>query len=163
MFIFCKSYINSLVSMSMRSNFNYGGTVCTNFEKYELLFIVVQTNAAWNVINILTPKSNWNRIFPLVPTNPAVLSSHRFSILFINSWDQILRSIEVTSCGLTRWGRGTHICFGKLIIIGSDNSLSPDVVCEMASIVSRPQCVKGHPIALNFDRRLGRTVAEAPV
>ena len=27
---------------------------------------------------------------------------------------------------LTHWGRVTHICVGKLIIIGSDNSLSPD-------------------------------------
>ena len=27
--------------------------------------------------------------------------------------------------GLTHWGRVTHICVGKLIIIGSDNGLSP--------------------------------------
>ena len=27
---------------------------------------------------------------------------------------------------LTHWGRVTHICVGKLIIIGSDNGLSPD-------------------------------------
>ena len=26
----------------------------------------------------------------------------------------------------THWGRVTHICVGKLIIIGSDNGLSPD-------------------------------------
>ena len=26
---------------------------------------------------------------------------------------------------LTHWGRATHICFGKLTIIGSDNGLSP--------------------------------------
>ena len=26
---------------------------------------------------------------------------------------------------LTHWGRGTHIYVGKLIIIGSDNGLSP--------------------------------------
>ena len=83
---------------------------------------------------------------------------------------------------LTHWGRMTHICVGKLTIIGSDNGLSPgrrqaiiwtnaglllirhlgtnfseiligisnifiqengleNVVCEMASILSRPQCV----------------------
>ena len=73
------------------------------------------------------------------------------------------------------WGRATHICVGKLTIIGSDNGLSPGrrqtiirtnaellligsvginfseilieihfeyVVCEMVSILSRPQCVK---------------------
>ena len=27
---------------------------------------------------------------------------------------------------LTHWGRVTHICFGKLTIIGSDNGLSPE-------------------------------------
>ena len=83
---------------------------------------------------------------------------------------------------LTHWGRATHICVGKLTIIGSDNDLSPGRrqaiiwtnagillieplgtnvseslnrnsnifiyenaqekgVCEMASILSRPQCV----------------------
>ena len=26
---------------------------------------------------------------------------------------------------LTHWGRGTHICVGKLTIIDSDNGLSP--------------------------------------
>ena len=88
---------------------------------------------------------------------------------------------------LTHWGQVTHICVGNLIIIGSDNGLSPGrrqaiiwtnagtlligtsgpnfseilieiitfsfkknvferVVCEMAAILSRPQCVKepGH-------------------
>ena len=83
---------------------------------------------------------------------------------------------------LTPWGRVTHICVGKLTIIGSDNGLSPgwrlaiictkycnivnltlrnklqwnfnrnwnifiqenvfeNIVCEMASIMCRPQCV----------------------
>ena len=83
---------------------------------------------------------------------------------------------------LTHWGRVTHICVGKLTIIGSDNGLSPGrrqaniwtnagllligpwgtnfsdisneihisssiqenafecVVCEMAAILSLPQC-----------------------
>ena len=27
--------------------------------------------------------------------------------------------------GLTHWGRVTHICVGKLSLIGSDNGLSP--------------------------------------
>ena len=86
---------------------------------------------------------------------------------------------------LTHWGRVTHICVGKLIIIGSDNGLSPDrrqaiiwtnaglmsigpmrtyfsenttifieeiarenVVREMASILSQPQCVKGDEVVV---------------
>ena len=85
---------------------------------------------------------------------------------------------------LTHWGRVTHICVGKLTIIGSNNGLSPErrqaiiwtnagilligplgtnfsenlieiqifsfeentfenVVCEMAVILSGPQCVYG--------------------
>ena len=58
---------------------------------------------------------------------------------------------------LTHWGRVTHICVSKITIIGSDNGLSPgrrqaiiwtnenvleNVICEMASILSRPQRVK---------------------
>ena len=94
---------------------------------------------------------------------------------------------------LTHWGRATHICVGKLTIIGSDNGLCPGrrqaiiwinclqwyltllkcilgnklkwnfnrkshifiqenaierhVVCEVASILFRPQCVHDLPTA----------------
>ena len=80
--------------------------------------------------------------------------------------------LHVTS-HLTHWGRVTYICVSKLTIIGSDNGLSPgrrqaiiwtnagillirplgtnfnenaseNVVCEIAFILSRPQCVKSH-------------------
>ena len=66
---------------------------------------------------------------------------------------------------LTHWGRVTHICVSKLTSIGSDNGLSPgqhqaiiwtnaaillirtlgtnfSEIWKMASILSRPQCVK---------------------
>ena len=33
--------------------------------------------------------------------------------------------VSVISGSLTHWGRVTHICVGKLSIIGSDNGLSP--------------------------------------
>ena len=39
---------------------------------------------------------------------------------------------------LTNWGRVTHICVGKLTIIGSDNGLSPGrrqaIICTNAGI-----------------------------
>ena len=38
------------------------------------------------------------------------------------SWETIL----LRSTDLTHWGRVTHICVGKLTIIGSDNGLSPE-------------------------------------
>ena len=62
---------------------------------------------------------------------------------------------------LTHWGRVTHICVGNQTIIGWDNALNQcwdiinwtlwnklqenaleGVVCEMAAILSRRQCVK---------------------
>ena len=33
---------------------------------------------------------------------------------------------KISQTGLTHWGRVTHICISKLIIIGSDSGLSPD-------------------------------------
>ena len=98
------------------------------------------------------------------------------------SWWHLYIIVTATCVSLTHWGRVTHICVGKLTIIGSDNGLSPDrrqaiiwtndgilligplgtklqwnfnrnsnifiqenalenVVCEMASILCRPQCV----------------------
>ena len=47
------------------------------------------------------------------------------------SW-QVHNQIILWQClyssfdGLTHWGRVTHICVGKLTIIGSDNGLSPE-------------------------------------
>ena len=37
----------------------------------------------------------------------------------------MLNEIQSKSNHLTHWGRVTHICVGKLTIIGSDNGLSP--------------------------------------
>ena len=38
----------------------------------------------------------------------------------------IFLCLNLFCCPLTHWGRVTHICVGKLTIIGSDNGLSPD-------------------------------------
>ena len=43
--------------------------------------------------------------------SPSISISRYFSLIWV--WD------------LTHWGRATHICVGKLTIIGSDNGLSP--------------------------------------
>ena len=39
---------------------------------------------------------------------------------------RIISYVEIHSTLLTHWGQVTHICVSKLIIIGSDNGLSPD-------------------------------------
>ena len=38
--------------------------------------------------------------------------------------------IQVMAWHLTHWGRVTHICVGKLAIIGWDNGLAPEPMLE---------------------------------
>ena len=42
------------------------------------------------------------------------------------SREKVTRKEDIEIVGLTHGGRETHICVGKLIIIGSDNGLSPN-------------------------------------
>ena len=55
---------------------------------------------------------------------------------------------------LTRWGRVTHICVSKIIIIGSDNGLSPGprqaIICTNAGILFIG------PLGINFSEILIR-------
>ena len=53
-----------------------------------------------------------------------------------------------TGCGLTHWGRVTHICVSKLTNTGSDNGLSP----ERHQAIIRPNAgiFLIRPIATNF-------------
>ena len=45
-------------------------------------------------------------------------------------WVSWANTTPNTTNKLTHWGRVTHICVGKLTIIGSDNGLSPDGRCQ---------------------------------
>ena len=56
---------------------------------------------------------------------------------------------------LTHWGRVTHICASKLIIISSDNGLSPDrhqaIICSNAGILSiGPLVTKPNEISITI-------------
>ena len=53
---------------------------------------------------------------------------------------------------LTHWGRVTHICFGKLTIIGSDNGLSPGR--RQAIILSNAGILLIRPKRTNFSEIL---------
>ena len=53
------------------------------------------------------------------------------------------------SVQLTHWGRVTHICVRKLIIIGSDNGLSPGQ-CQ-AIIWNNDEILLIGPLGTNFD------------
>ena len=61
-----------------------------------------------------------------------------FCLFLFHKWSQYVdKSVHFETCTyifqyswwfssrLTHWGRATHICVGKLTIIGSDNGLSP--------------------------------------
>ena len=51
-------------------------------------------------------------------------------------------------CWLTHWGRVTHICVGKLTIIGSDNGLSPER--RQAIVWTNAGILLIGPLATNF-------------
>ena len=53
---------------------------------------------------------------------------------------------------LTHWGRVTHICVGKLTIIGSDNGLSPGR--RQAIIWTNAGILLISPLGTNFDEIL---------
>ena len=53
---------------------------------------------------------------------------------------------------LTHWGRAKHICVGKLIIIGSDNGLSPGR--RQAIIWTNAEILLIGPLGTNFNEIL---------
>ena len=61
------------------------------------------------------------------PVNKRIILFSCIIIYFTNSaeYDWKLYKRKDSFIDLTYWGRATHICVGKLTIIGSDNGLSP--------------------------------------
>ena len=57
-----------------------------------------------------------------------------------------------TNLSLTHWGRVTHICVGKLTIIGSDNGLSPER--RQAIIWANAAILLIGPLGTNFNEIL---------
>ena len=53
---------------------------------------------------------------------------------------------------LTHWGRMTHICIGKLTILGSDNGLSPER--HQAIIWTNAGILLIRPLGTNFSEIL---------
>ena len=75
------------------------------------------------------PPRNFNRCCNNIPQNFHSQSQVLYPFSLVYTWisNYIHYKIwdEMTSPFLTHWGRVTHICVGKLTIIGSDNGLSP--------------------------------------
>ena len=61
------------------------------------------------------------------------------------------------SCVLTHWGRVTHICVSELIIIGSDNGLSPER--RQAIIWTSARILLIGPLGTNFSEILMQTLS----
>ena len=51
---------------------------------------------------------------------------HKLLGTLLSWWWKPMQTIATSLRVLTHWGRVTHICIGKLTIIGSDNGLPPD-------------------------------------
>ena len=69
-------------------------------------------------------------------------------------WIKVQIECKMASMLLTHWGRVTYICVGKLIIIGSDNGLSP--VRRQAIIWTNAGILLIGPLGTNFSEILSR-------
>ena len=63
-----------------------------------------------------------------------------------------MQNVDHADNALTHWGRVTHICVGKLTIIGSDNGLSPDR--RQAIIWTNAGILLIEPLGTNFSEIL---------
>ena len=68
------------------------------------------------------------------------------------SWFSGEQFYDIKTC--THWGRVTHICVGKLTIIGSDNGLSPGR--RQAIIWTNPGILLIGPLGTNFSEILSK-------
>ena len=85
-----------------------------------------------------------------------ILHSIFAKISFFHNWYDwyscVLVLAKINFLCLTHWGRVTHICVGKLIIIGSDNGLSPGR--RQAIISTNAGILLIRPLGTNFNENL---------
>ena len=83
-----------------------------------------------------------------------VLIHLTFSPILHQSFSVVLKisALYLRTSALTHWGRVTHICVGNLIIIGSDNGLSPDQ--RQAIIWTNARILLIGPLGTNFSQIL---------
>ena len=103
---------------------------------HKMLMTISSINTLWPSDLIWWHKSGWTlaEVMACCLTAPShylnqcwviiseVLTTISQELLNISILDM---SLKITNLRLTHWGRVTHICVGKLSIIGSDNGLSP--------------------------------------
>ena len=79
--------------------------------------------------------------------------SHRSDVFALTQTNgEHIWTLEVLPMSLTHWDRETHICVGKLTIIGSDNGLSPGR--RQAIIWTNAGTLLIGPLGTNFNETL---------
>ena len=80
------------------------------------------------------------------------LLCHRSVTNHCHHWLTLWQHEAITSCSINFWGRMTHICVRKIIIIGSDNGLSPGQ--RQAIIWTNAGILLIRPLGINFNEIL---------
>ena len=98
----------------------------------------------------------WNNISTMIhpPHSPANYDVHVMvmCLSLCNPFGDRTTHLQMNYSNFTHWGRVTHICVGKLTIIGSDNGLSPDR--RQAIIWTNAECFLIEPLGTNFSEIL---------
>ena len=85
---------------------------------------------------------SWKRVVKINSHGKHINFNEEFFTLSMTKWGLVMQ--------LTHWGRVTHICVGKLTIIGSDNGFSP----------GRRQAIIRTNAGISLIRTLGANVSE---
>ena len=117
---YCMWYPSRIASM-MKNTYDLARCWCDWVSKYSVLKIGV----CWTERGMSTWHEFWT--FCLVVLF-IVLTKYQGPLLLTESWTciNIMVWIKEIYIYLTHWGRVTHICVGKLTIIGSDKGLPSD-------------------------------------
>ena len=87
-----------------------------------------------------------------IPVEPWRIGYRTDNHTLAPKWIIRAQKLHLTIGGLTHWGRMTHICVGKLTIIGSDNGLSPGR--HQAIIWTNAGMLLFGPVGSNFSENL---------
>ena len=82
-------------------------------------------NCGWSLLCNCSPQPMMT-YWQLDPQEQTAAKKNTHILFHENAFENVICKMSVTLFSvLTHWGRVTHICVGKLTILGSDNGLSP--------------------------------------
>ena len=154
-FYVCLS-VKPFVSLSLLSIVN-----CLNMKMLPYQYRIPIIRIRWSHDNIqMTISIPWNTVFTLkwVPSVCQFFLSSSFSscniyfTIHLSLSLSLVLSLSLFTWLLNHWGWVTHICISKLIIIGSDNGLSP--IRHQAIISTNAGLLLIRPLETNFSEIL---------